>query len=286
MKRIASLIAILMLFVSITASAKTVFSDQPVSIPNGKVTLSGTLSFPSGQGPFPAVILLSGSGPQDRDEAISVIPGFLPFKWIAEYLATQGVAVLRYDDRGTAKSSGKFETGTSADFANDAEAALKYLLERPEIDRKKIGFLGHSEGGMLAAMVVARNPNVAFVISMAGPGVRDYELLIKQEERILSSMGMTGKPLEDAQASSKKSLDLILAKDWVGLEALIYPLALEQLRATPENQKKSVTEIELQARTLTKQSIEETQGLVGLFYWLRHRFGLGKSSCSRAQVVW
>jgi uncharacterized protein len=265
MKHFASLIAILMLFVSITASAKTVFSDQPVSIPNGNVTLSGTLSLPSGQGPFPAVILLSGSGPQDRDEAISVIPGFVPFKWIAEYLANQGIAVLRYDDRGTAKSTGKFETGTSADFAIDAEAALKFLLERPEIDRKKIGFLGHSEGGMLAAMVAARNPNVAFVISMAGPGVRGYELLVKQEERILSSMGMTGKPLEDAKASSKKSLDLILAKDWVGLEALIYPMALEQLRAIPENQKKPVAEIELQARTLTKQSVDETKGWLAFF---------------------
>ncbi len=265
MKRIAMSIAMLVLCVSITASAKTVFSDQTVSIPNGDVTLSGMLSLPSGQGPIPAVILLSGSGPQDRDEAISVIPGFAPFKWIAEYLATQGIAVLRYDDRGTAKSTGKFDAGTSADFANDAEAALKYLLERPEIDRKKIGFLGHSEGGMLAAMVAARNPNVAFVISMAGPRVRGYELLIKQEERILSSMGMTGKPLEDAQQSSKKSLDLILAKDWIGLEELIYPLALEQLRALPENQKKPAAEIELQARTLTKQSVDETKGWLAFF---------------------
>ena len=128
MKRIAMSIAMLVLCVSITTSAKTVFIDQTVLIPNGDVTLAGTLSLPSGQGPFPAVILLSGSGPQDRNEAISVIPGFLPFKWIAEYLATQGIAVLRYDDRGTAKSTGKFETGTSADFANDAEAALNYLL--------------------------------------------------------------------------------------------------------------------------------------------------------------
>jgi uncharacterized protein len=266
MKRIAPFIAMLvMLFVLFTASARVVFSDQAVSIPNGDLTLSGTLSLPSGQGPFSAVILLSGSGPQDRDEAISVIPGFLPFKWIAEYLANQGVAVLRYDDRGTAKSTGKFETGTSADFANDAEAAFKYLNDRPEIDRKKIGFLGHSEGGMLAAMVAARNSNVAFVISMAGPGVRGYELLIKQEERILRSMGITGKPLDDAQQSSKKSLDLILAKDWAGLEALIYPMALEELKSVPENQKKPAAEIELQARTLTKQTVEAIKGWLGFF---------------------
>jgi uncharacterized protein len=266
MKRIAPFIAMLvMLFVLFTASARTVFNDQAVLIPNGDVTLSGTLSLPSGQGPFSAVILLSGSGPQDRDEAISVIPGFLPFKWIAEYLANQGIAVLRYDDRGTAKSTGKFEAGTSADFANDAEAAFKYLLDRPEIDRKKIGFLGHSEGGMLAAMVAARNPDVAFVISMAGPGVRGYELLIKQQERILRSMGITGKPLEDALQTGQKSSDLILAKDWVGLEAFIYPLALEELRGLLENQNKSVAEIELQARTLTLQSVEETKGWLAFF---------------------
>jgi uncharacterized protein len=266
MKRIAPFIAILvMLFMLVNASARTVFSDQTVSILSGDLTLSGTLSLPSGQGPFPAVILLSGSGPQDRDEAISVIPGFLPFKWIAEYLVAQGIAVLRYDDRGTAKSTGKFETGTSADFANDAEAAFKYLNDRPEIDRKKIGFLGHSEGGMLAAMVAARNPNVAFVISMAGPGVRGDEVLIKQQERVLGSMGVTGKPLDDAIQTIKKSLALILAKDWVGLENFIYSMALEQLRGLPENQNKPAAEIELQARTLTKQSVEETKGWLAFF---------------------
>ena len=266
MKRTAPLIALLaMLLVLVSASAKTVFSDLTVSIPNGDVTLSGTLSLPSGQGPFPAVILLTGSGPQDRDEAISAFAGFAPFKWIAEYLAAQGVAVLRYDDRGTAKSTGAFETGTSADFANDAEAAFKFLLERPEIDRARVGFLGHSEGGMLAAMVAARNPKVAFVISMAGPGVRGYELLLKQQERVFSSMGLTGKPLDDAQQSSKKSLDLILAKDWVGLEAFLYPMALEELKSLPENQKKPTAEIESQARTLIKQTVEAIKGWLAFF---------------------
>ena len=266
MKRIAALIALLaMLSVLVIASAKTVINDQTVSIPNGDVTLSGTLSLPSGQGPYPAVILLTGSGPQDRDEAISGVPGYVPFKWIAEYLAGQGIAVLRYDDRGTAKSTGKFETGTSADFANDAEAALNYLLERPEIDRKRVGFLGHSEGGMLAAMVAARNPKAAFVISMAGPGVRGYELLLKQQQRIFSSMGITGQPLEDALQSGQKSSALILAKDWAGLEAFLYPMVLEQLKSLPENQNKPTAEIESQARTLTKQTVEATKGWLAFF---------------------
>jgi uncharacterized protein len=266
MKRIAPLIiAFVATCLLVVANARTVFSDQPVQISNGEITLSGTLSVPTGSGPFPAVILLSGSGAQDRDEVIPQIPGYAPFKWIAEYLADQGVAVLRYDDRGTGKSTGKFETGTSADFANDAEAAFKFLLERPEIDPKRIGFLGHSEGGMLAAMVAARNPKVAFVISMAGPGVRGYELMIKQNERVLNAMGMTGKQLDDSMKTAKKSLEMILAKDWAGLEKIMYPVALEQLRALPENQKKTSIELEAEARTLTTQSVEATKGWMAFF---------------------
>ena len=266
MKHAAPLMALLItLYVSASASARTVFSNQNVDILNGKVTLSGTLSLPTGPGPFPAVILLSGSGPQDRNEAISIIPGFVPFKWIAEYLVRQGVAVLRYDDRGTAKSTGTFEKGTSADFANDAEAAFNFLHNRPEIEPDQIGFLGHSEGGMLAAMVSARNPNVAFVISMAGPGVRGDELLIKQQERVLISTGMTGKPLDDAVQTNKQSLALILARNWAGLEASIFPLVLKELRALPANQKRPAAELEQQARTLAQQSVEQTKGWLPFF---------------------
>ena len=259
-----SMIAVLIL-VFVSGFAQTKFSDSEVTIQNGSSTLAGTLSLPSGDAPFPAVILLSGSGPQDRDETIPQIAGYKPLRWIAESLASQGIAVLRYDDRGVGQSTGKFDTATSADFAMDAEAAFKFLLERPEIDAKRVGFLGHSEGGMLAAMVAARNPKVAFVISMAGPGVRGYELLLKQQERVFSSMGLTGKPLDDAQQSSKKSLDLILAKDWVGLEAFLYPMALEELKSLPENQKKPTAEIESQARTLTKQTVEAIKGWLAFF---------------------
>ena len=254
-----SMIAVLiLLFVS--GFAQTKFSDSEVTIQNGLSTLAGTLSLPSGDAPFPAVILLSGSGPQDRGETIPSIAGYKPLRWIAESLASQGIAVLRYDDRGVGQSTGKFDTATSAYFAMDAEAAFKFLLERPEIAAKRVGFLGHSEGGMLAAMVAARDSRVAFVISMAGPGVRGDALLLKQNERTLQAMGITGSEFDGAMQSQKQLLDLILAKDWAGLEALFYPEALQELKALPENQKKTGAELEAEARTLTKQTVEATRG--------------------------
>ena len=120
---------------------------------NGGVVLAGTLSFPEGRGPHPAVILISGSGAQNRDEEIF---GFQPFRLIAEHLTREGIAVLRYDDRGVGGSSGSVSDATSEDFAGDVLAALDLLGSRPEIDPAAIGLLGHSEGGMVAPLAAAR----------------------------------------------------------------------------------------------------------------------------------
>ena len=133
-------------------------------------TLFGTLTLPAGAGQYPAVVLISGSGAQDRDETIPIVPGYRPFRVIADHLARRGVAVFRYDDRGTAKSTGNHATATSAGFADDAEAAWRVLRARREIHPHRVGLMGHSEGGLIAAMVTARNPRIAFVVSMAGPG--------------------------------------------------------------------------------------------------------------------
>ena len=141
------------------------------------IRLAATLTVPPGEGPFPAVVLITGSGPQDRDESLL---GHRPFLVLADYLTRQGITVLRADDRGVGQSGGNFATATTADFATDAEAGVAYLKTRPEADPQKIGLIGHSEGAIIAPMVAARNPDVTFLVMMAGSGVPGDEILVAQ----------------------------------------------------------------------------------------------------------
>ena len=165
------------------------------------VTLAGTLTVPEGAGPFPAVILITGSGPQDRDEFLL---GHRPFLVLADYLTRRGIAVLRYDDRGVAKSTGNFATSTTYDFKRDAAAAVDFLRTRPEIDAKRIGLCGHSEGGMIAPMVASEKPEVAFIVLMAGTGVTGEEILYRQGALIAQRRAPT-RPAWQASSSGKRS---------------------------------------------------------------------------------
>lgn len=169
---------------------------EEVSIPNPRapgVTLAGTLTLPQGQGPFPAAILITGSGAQDRDETLF---GHKPFAVLADYLTRHGIAVLRYDDRGIGGSTGRFAGSTSADFAIDANAAFAFLAARPEIDRRAIGYIGHSEGGMVGPIAAMDNPDVAWLVLLAGPGVATRELLEAQRRAIAESQGASAAELE------------------------------------------------------------------------------------------
>ena len=153
-----------------------------------KVRLAGTLLIPEGAGPFPAALLITGSGPQDRDETLL---GHKPFLVLADALARRGIAVLRVDDRGVGASTGKFETATSEDFAGDAAAGVAYLQGRKEIDAHHIGLIGHSEGGLIGPMVAARSKAVAFVVMLAGPGLPGADILVAQGDLIARAMGKT-----------------------------------------------------------------------------------------------
>ena len=175
------------------------YRAEEVTFPNPddrRVTLAGTLTVPEGRGPFPAVVLISGSGPQDRDETLL---GHKPFAVLADHLSGRGIAVLRYDDRGYGRSTGDHASGTSADFATDANAAVRYLLGRADIDPKAIGFVGHSEGGMIAPIATAANDRVAFMALLAGPGTRADQLLLSQRRLIGLSQGMTTEQLDRAE---------------------------------------------------------------------------------------
>jgi pimeloyl-ACP methyl ester carboxylesterase len=173
------------------------YSARDVTFTSGDVTLAGTLTTPSTPGPHVAVVLISGSGPQNRDEAIL---GHKPFLVLADHLTRKGIAVLRYDDRGVAKSTGQFETATTQDFASDAAAAVQFLKSLPEIDAQRIGLVGHSEGGIVAPMVAADSKDVAFVVLLAGVGVPIDELLRAQRRLLLKANGASELDIERTES--------------------------------------------------------------------------------------
>ena len=165
------------------------YKVEEVSVKNTQdgITLAGTLTLPEKGNKFPAVVLVTGSGAQNRDEEIM---GHKPFLVIADYLTRNGIAVLRCDDRGTAASQGDYASATNEDFAKDTEAALNYLRSRKEINTRKIGIIGHSCGGTIAFDIAAKDSNISFIISLAGAAVRGDSLMLKQVELISKSQGM------------------------------------------------------------------------------------------------
>ena len=169
-------------------------------------TLAGTLTIPEGDGPFPAVVLVSGSGQQNRDEELM---NHRPFWVIADYLSRRGIAVLRYDDRGVGGSNGEVVEATSLDFSYDAEAAFDYLRNRMEINTSKVGILGHSEGGVINFMVAARRPEVAFLVSLAGPAVKGMEILKEQQKAILCAQGMTEDMIQFSANANTQLFDIV-----------------------------------------------------------------------------
>ena len=171
------------------------------------IKLAGTLTIPKEQASYPAVVLISGSGAQNRDEAIL---GHKPFLVLADHLTRNGIAVLRYDDRGTAESEGDFTSSTAYDFSKDAEAAFNYLKSRKEIDSNRIGLIGHSEGGMVAPMVAARNSEINFLVLLAGTGVRGDQIILQQSFLIGKASGIPEEELAKGREINKGAFDLVL----------------------------------------------------------------------------
>lgn len=150
------------------------------------IRLAGTLTLPEGEGPFPAVALVSGSGPQNRD---SEVFGHRLFLVLADYLTRRGISVLRFDDRGVGASEGEFSEATTRDFAGDAAAAVSYLRDRPEVDPDAVGLVGMSEGGLVAPLAAVQGAGVSFLVLMAGPGLPGEDILYMQSELIARAGG-------------------------------------------------------------------------------------------------
>ena len=159
------------------------YREEEIVVENkaGGVKLAGTLTLPNGKGPFPAVMLLTGSGAQDRNEAVF---GHRPFLVLADHLTRQGIAVLRTDDRGVGGSTGKPALSTYEDLAGDVLACIEFLKARKEIHPKQIGLAGHSEGASIGMVAAGRSPEIAFLILLAGPGVSGEQLMYEQSKMI------------------------------------------------------------------------------------------------------
>lgn len=199
------------------------------------IKLAGTLTLPTKEGEYPVVILISGSGPQNRDEELL---GHKPFLVLSDFLTKNGIAVLRYDDRGTALSTGDFNTATTADFATDVESAILYLKTRKEIIKNKIGLIGHSEGGLIAPMVASKSKDVAFIVLLAGTGIQGDQLLLLQKKLIEETAGLKDEDIQNGQSSNRKAFDIVINSK--SLEQIKSDLTLyykQKLKENPNIQK-------------------------------------------------
>jgi hypothetical protein len=185
------------------------YYSEDVTFQNTKadISLSGTLTLPKKDGNFPVVILISGSGPQNRDEELL---GHKPFLVISDYLTKNGIAVLRYDDRGVGQSKGDFKNATSADFATDVESAISYLKTRKEIDKKKIGLVGHSEGGLIAPIVASKSTDVSFIVLLAATGIQGDKLLLLQQELIAKANGVSETDIKKSIETNSKLFEMVV----------------------------------------------------------------------------
>lgn len=185
------------------------YKQEEVLINNtkSKVQLAGTLTVPSNGKASKIVILITGSGPQNRNEEVL---NHRPFLVLSDWLTRNGIAVLRYDDRGVGKSTGNFSTATTYDFANDVEAAISFIRSRQDLKKLSIGLIGHSEGGVIAPIVASRNNDVKFIVLMAGPGVPIYQLGLQQSSDMSRVAGVPDSVIAKNLALNKKFFDLTL----------------------------------------------------------------------------
>ncbi|MDP4208115.1 MAG: alpha/beta hydrolase [Bacteroidota bacterium] len=227
------------------------YYSEDVSFENkkDKLVLAGTLTLPQKDGNFPAVVLITGSGPQNRDEELF---GHKPFLVLADYLTRKGIAVLRFDDRGIAASKGDFKTATTADFAIDVESAINYLQSRKEINKKKIGLIGHSEGGVIAPMVAAKNKSVSFIVLLAGTGIPGEELLLLQQDLIGKASGMKDQDLQNIRKINKGAFEIVARS--VNTETL-----KDDLRAYLKQALKSIPDSEKTAALSNNETIINAQ---------------------------
>ncbi|MDO6389970.1 alpha/beta fold hydrolase [Pontibacter sp. BT731] len=237
------------------------FQEQEVTVENkaAGITLAGTLSIPAGKGKHPAVILFTGSGRQDRDMTLL---GHKPFLVLADHLTRQGFAVLRLDDRGAGKSGGNHTMATTQDFVSDAQAAYAFLKTHQQVNPKKIGLLGISEGALIASSVAAANTDVAFVVLMAGSAVPGVDLLVSQNEAILKS--------QLPEATLQKYLQLRRAQFEVAASDAEVFEAAQKIRVLEQEARANLEEKDQQLAVMLSPQAENAVVAQITTPWMRH----------------
>lgn len=189
-------------------SAHYPYHSEDITFENSEagITLAGTLTIPATSGEFPAAVLISGNGEHNRNAEFS---GHTPFLDLADYLTKNGIAVLRFDKRGVGSSNGNFKTATTFNFSNDVASAVKYLLKRKEINKRKIGLIGHSEGGLIAPIVASKSKDIAFIVLLAAPGIPGDKLLLEQQAMIAKAKGVNELEIKRSIELNQKAFEIV-----------------------------------------------------------------------------
>jgi len=218
------------------------YVEEEVVFTNADITLAGTLTVPPSGGPFPSVVMITGSGPQNRDEELF---GFKPFRIIADHFTRNGIAVLRYDDRGVGGSSGSVSESTSEDFAGDVIEAMRFLQARDDIEPNAIGLLGHSEGGIVAPIAAVRSNAVTFMILMAGTSVTGEEILLEQGEAILRANGAGATEIQNQKDMQARMFEVVrTGRGLEELEADVRRQVRAEIESLPPEQRTAITDVD------------------------------------------
>ncbi len=220
------------------------YNSEDISFQNvaDSIKFAGTLTLPRSTGPFPAVVLISGSGAQDRNEEIFQ---HKPFMVIADFLTRRGIAVLRVDDRGVGGSEGNISESTTKDFAGDVHSAMLYLKTRKQIDSARIGLIGHSEGGIVAPLVAADYRDVAFIVMMAGTGLPGEDILYAQGELILKANGSTNTEITKSRNIQEKLFTIVKSsEDEDVIEKKLYKYIDQQINELSDEERSAIGNIE------------------------------------------
>ena len=238
------------------------YDEVEVSFMNDQavVKFAGTLTLPRSEHRAPAVLLVSGSGPQDRNETLM---GHRPFLVLADHLTRHGIGVLRVDDRGVGGSTGSVFESTMEDFASDALAGVKFLQGREEIDPGRIGIVGHSEGAIVAPLAAATSQDVAFIVLLAAPGVVGEELLYLQSAAMMRAMGMGKDPIEQNRALQERLFAVVKAEK-------NNDTAAEKLLEIQQEHFSGLTDHEKRARGYPGEEAIKAQSKMLLTPWFRH----------------
>ncbi|MDE2943453.1 MAG: alpha/beta fold hydrolase [Gemmatimonadota bacterium] len=245
------------------AEAPVPYRAEEVSFENGDLHFAGTLTLPEGTGPFPGVVLITGSGPQDRDE---VVAGFAVFRLLSDHLTRQGIAVLRYDDRGVGGSTGSVSASTTADFAGDALAGLARLSEHPDVDPARVGLVGHSEGAIVAPLAASRSDAVRFAVLLAGSTVPGTEILYEQSAAIQRASGVPEDRIEwNTDFQRRLFAALEAGEDLETYREELGAAIREGVEALPEEQRAAISDVDSYVQTQIDGQINRVETP-----WFRH----------------